>query len=295
MLIASLSLVAFPFMTGFYSKDLIIESAYGQYNLSSIIVYFIANIGAMFTTLYSIKVLHITFLSNPNGPLVNYKFETSKAAHEGDIFMSLPLIILAVFSIFFGFLTKDIFIGLGSDFFSDNGLFIHPSHEIMLNTEFFVPVLYKLLPLFFTLSLTGLSVFFTEFFPNFLIKFKYSVVGYNIFSFLNQRFAVEMYYNKYISGIVLTMGGQTSKDMDKGIVETFGPFGLQKKFTDISKSINKLSTGIVTNYALYILLGLLFFLNVTFFIQFININQALMIILVLLVCFTIVKGQAPST
>src|SRR5690348_9847656 len=103
MLIASLSLVAFPFMTGFYSKDLIIESAFGQYNLSSIIIYFIATIGAMFTTLYSIKVLYVTFLSNPNGPLVNYKSETSKAAHEGDIFMSLPLIILAVFSIYFGF------------------------------------------------------------------------------------------------------------------------------------------------------------------------------------------------
>ena len=48
-------------------------------------------------------------------------------AHEGDLFLSLPLIILAVFSIFFGYITKDIFIGLGSGFFSDNGLFIHPS------------------------------------------------------------------------------------------------------------------------------------------------------------------------
>ena len=51
MLTASLSLVAFPFMTGFYSKDFILESAFGQYKLSSIIVYFIATIGAMFTTL----------------------------------------------------------------------------------------------------------------------------------------------------------------------------------------------------------------------------------------------------
>ena len=38
-------------------------------------------------------------------------------AHEGDIFLSLPLVILAIFSIFFGFITKDIFIGLGSRFF----------------------------------------------------------------------------------------------------------------------------------------------------------------------------------
>jgi len=85
MLIASLSLVAFPFMTGFYSKDFILESAYGQYYFSSTVVYIIATIGAMFTTLYSVKVLYLTFLTNPNGPLINYK-----NAHEGDIFMSLP-------------------------------------------------------------------------------------------------------------------------------------------------------------------------------------------------------------
>src|SRR3954453_18212903 len=122
ILIASLSLVAFPFMTGFYSKDFILESAYGQYHFSSINVYFIATIGAIFTTLYSVKVLYLTFLTSPNGPITSYKH-----AHEGNIFMSLPLIILAIFSIFFGFITKDIFIGLGSGFFSDNALFIHPS------------------------------------------------------------------------------------------------------------------------------------------------------------------------
>src|SRR6201994_1943493 len=72
MLIASLSLVAFPFMTGFYSKDLILESAYGQFSLSSTVIYFIAVIGAMFTTLYSVKVLYLTFLTNPNGSLINY-------------------------------------------------------------------------------------------------------------------------------------------------------------------------------------------------------------------------------
>ena len=180
MLIASLSLVAFPFMTGFYSKDFIIESAYGQFNFSSVVVYFISTIGAVFTTLYSIKVLYLTFLTNPNGPLTNYKH-----AHEGDIFMSMPLIILAVFSIFFGYITKDLFIGLGSSFFLDNSLFIHPSHEIMMNTEFAVPTLFKILPLIFTLILSILSIIFSEFIPKALIYFKLSAIGYNIFGFFN--------------------------------------------------------------------------------------------------------------
>ena len=265
MLIASLSLVAIPFMTGFYSKDFILESAYGQYQLSSIVVYFIATIGAMFTTLYSVKVLYLTFMTNPNGPLVNYK--NSHAAHEGDIFMSLPLIILAVFSIFFGYITKDIFIGLGSNFFSDNSLFIHPLHEIMLDTEFAVPTLFKLLPLFFTVSLSIISIIFTELYPKLLINFKLSSLGYNIFGFFNQRFLVELFYNKYISGIVLKLGGQTTKVMDKGSVEIFGPYGLEKKLTEVSNSINSLSTGIVTAYALYILIGLIFFVCTLYYLD----------------------------
>jgi NADH-ubiquinone oxidoreductase chain 5 len=262
MLIASLSLVAFPFMTGFYSKDFIIESAFGKYYISSIAVYYIATIGAMFTTLYSVKVLYLTFLSNPNGPIVNYK--QAHAAHEGDIYMSLPLIILAIFSIFFGYITKDIFIGLGSDFFSDNSLFIHPKHEIMLDTEFAVPTFYKLLPLFFTVSLSIFSILFTEFYPTLLIKFKFSNLGYNVFGFFNQRFVVEMLYNKYISELILYLGSQTTKIMDKGSVEKFGPFGLQKSVKNISDSINKLSTGVVTSYALYILVGLIFYISILY-------------------------------
>src|SRR3978361_862196 len=73
ILIASLSLVAFPFMTGFYSKDLILESAYGLYYFTGTTVYYVATIAAMFTTLYSVKVLYLTFLANPKGPIINYK------------------------------------------------------------------------------------------------------------------------------------------------------------------------------------------------------------------------------
>ena len=255
MLIASLSLVAFPFMTGFYSKDFILESAYGQFYFSSTVIYFIATIGAMFTTLYSVKVLYLTFLTNPNGPLVNYS-----KAHEGDIFMSLPLIILAVFSIFFGYITKEIFIGLGSGFFADNGLFIHPSHEIMLDTEFAVPTLFKLLPLICTVLLSVIAIILSEFLPKLLIHFKFTRYGYNIFSFFNKRFLIELFYNKYVTDLVLKLGGQTTKVIDKGSVELLGPFGLEKGLINLSKSIASLDTGVVTSYALYILIGLIFYI-----------------------------------
>ena len=265
MLIASMSLIAIPFMTGFYSKDFILESAFGQYNISSITIYFIATIGAIFTTLYSVKVLYLTFISNPNGPLINYKKKHNtigtEAAQESDMFMSLPLIILAVFSIFFGYLTKDIFLGLGSGFFLDNSLFIHPNNQIILDTEFSVAIIFKLLPLLLTIIFIILAMFFTEMFPKLIIHFKFSNLGYNIFSFLNQRFAVELFYNMYVSNTVFKLGGQTVKIMDKGSVEIFGPFGLEKKMQNLSILIDNLSTGVVTSYALYILIGLIFFVS----------------------------------
>jgi len=281
MLIASLSLVAFPFMTGFYSKDFILESAYGQFYFSSTVVYFIATIGAMFTTLYSVKVLYLTFLTNPNGPLTNYKH-----AHEGDIFMSIPLIILAIFSIFFGYIAKDLFIGLGSGFFMDNSLFIHPMHETMLDTEFAVPVLFKLLPLMFTVSLSVIAIILSEFLPLGLINFKLTRLGYNIFSFFNQRFLIELLYNKYIIGFVLKLGGQTTKVLDRGSVELLGPYGLEKGLVTLSRNIASLDTGVITSYALYILIGLIFYI----LIPYLSVFDSSLLVLIMLPLFSSIKS-----
>ena len=282
MLIASLSLVAFPFMTGFYSKDFILESAYGQFFFSSIAVYYIAVIGAMFTTLYSVKVLYLTFLTNPHGPLVNYK-----NAHEGGFFISLPLIILAIFSIFFGYLTKDIFLGIGSSFFLDNSVFIHPNHEILIDTEFAVSIFYKLLPLFITIFSSLIAIILSEFLPRLLILFKFTKSGYTIFSFFNQRFFVELLYNKYITLFTLNLGGQTTKILDKGSVELLGPFGLEKSLKNLSINLSNLDTGVVTSYALYILIAFVSYISVVYL--EINNNLILLVLVNILSSFNIIS------
>jgi NADH-ubiquinone oxidoreductase chain 5 len=273
ILIASLSLVAFPYMTGYYSKDLILESAYGQYHFSSIAVYYIAVIGAIFTTLYSIKVLYLTFISNPNGSLNYYKY-----AHESDVFISLPLVILALFSIFFGFITKDIFIGLGSNFFIDNSLFIYPNNEIMINTEFAVPYLFKLLPFIFTILFSILAIVLSEYLSETIIYFKLSNLGKIIFGFFNQRFLVEFFYNEYITNVILNLGGQTTKILDKGSIELLGPYGLEKGLINISKNVTSLNTSIIPDYALFILSGLISYL---FFVSFLHLNLDLILLILI--------------
>ena len=173
-----------------------------------------------------------------------------KPAHEGDFFLTSPLVILALFSIFFGFITKDIFIGMGSNLFVDNSLFIHPIHEIMIDTEFGVPVLFKLLPFIFTISFSVIALTLSELFSELVLNFKLSRLGYNIFGFFNQRFLIEFFYNKYITNLIINLGGQITKVLDKGSIELFGPFGLEKGLVRLSKNISSLSTSYVTSYAL---------------------------------------------
>ena len=172
--------------------------------------------------------------------------------------------ILALFSIFFGYITKDIFIGLGSNFFIDNSLFIHPIHEIMIDTEFAVSTLFKLLPFIFTISFSLIAIILSELLPEWVISFKLSRLGYNIFGFFNQRFLIEFFYNKYIVNFILNLGGQTTKILDKGSIELCGPFGLEKGLINSSKKISSLNTSIVTNYALFILIGFIVYIYILF-------------------------------
>jgi NADH-ubiquinone oxidoreductase chain 5 len=79
-----------------------------------------------------------------------------------------------------------------------------------------------------------------------------------------------------MTGIILKLGGQTTKIIDKGSVELLGPYGLEKSLINLSNNINSLSTGIVTSYALYILAGLIFYILLLYFNLF---NSSLLIII----------------
>jgi NADH-ubiquinone oxidoreductase chain 5 len=67
MVIGSLALIGFPFLTGFYSKDLILEISYGKYNVLGYFCYCLGTLGAFLTAFYSTRLLYLTFLSKPTG------------------------------------------------------------------------------------------------------------------------------------------------------------------------------------------------------------------------------------
>jgi len=119
--------------------------------------------------------------------------------------------------------------------------------------------------------------------PKVIINFKLTRLGYNVFSFFNQRFFIELFYNKYITGLVLNLGGQTTKVLDKGSVELLGPYGLEKGLLALSKSISSLDTGVITSYALYILIGLIFYVLM----PYLSIFDNSLLLLIIIALFTV--------
>lgn len=251
ILIGSLSLMALPWLTGFYSKDLILEVAYGQYEFSGQAAYWLGTISACFTAFYSLRLISLTFLTYPNARKSVYM-----NTHDAPTIVMIPLTILSLLAIFFGYLGRDLFVGMGSDFLSPS-LFIHPSHITLVEAEFGLPLLIKLLPAIGTLAGAGLALYMYHILPLFSIQLTNNTIGRNLYRFFNGKYYVDVIYNHYFINGALNLGYTLSKTLDRGIIELIGPYGLSTSLTSSSRDISKLDTGNITSYALYIVLGLI--------------------------------------
>jgi proton-translocating NADH-quinone oxidoreductase chain L len=111
MVIGSLALTGFPFLTGFYSKDVILEVAYGKYTSEGHFSYLLGSFGAFLTAFYSTRLIYLTFLSAPNG----YR-RVICSAYDSSYQIAISLFLLVIPSVLIGFYAKDMMIGFGSDF-----------------------------------------------------------------------------------------------------------------------------------------------------------------------------------
>jgi NADH-ubiquinone oxidoreductase chain 5 len=251
ILIASLSLAALPWLSGYYSKDLIIELAFGSYSSLNYLVYLLAIIAACFTMLYSVKLIYLTFLTYGNAPKGNYV-----KAHEAPWVMSLPLIILGVLSVYLGNISKDFFIGLGSQSLG-NSINIHPTHTILTDTEFGVPTFNKLLPLILSTLCGTIAFYLFEKKPLVLLSINQSKFGKNIYRFFNQRYWFELLYNRCLVQSVLYLGYITNTILDRGIIELIGPRGTVAGLYNISNYVAAFDSGSIARYGFVMFSGLL--------------------------------------
>jgi NADH-ubiquinone oxidoreductase chain 5 len=251
MLVGSLSLLATPWLSGFYSKDLIIELAYGQYSFSGIYAYILGSLTAGLTAFYSFRLISLVFLTVPNG-IKNVYLNS----HESNFAVVIPLFILALFSIFFGFVFSDLFVGVGSDFFA-NSIFINPNNISIIEAEFSLPLIIKLLPTLLSIFGATSAILLYHVYPEFIVNLTDYSLGRKLYTFLNGKYFFDVIYNYYIISAGLITGNTISKVLDRGIIELLGPYGLASVLENTANNIAKLDTGVITTYSLYITIGIL--------------------------------------
>jgi NADH-ubiquinone oxidoreductase chain 5 len=249
MVIGSLALAGFPFLTGFYSKDLILEVAFGKYTTAGHFSYYLGSISAFLTAFYSTRLIYLTFLSKPNG----YK-SIICAAYDSSNKICVTLGCLAIPSIFIGFFSKDMFVGLGTHFWG-NSIHVQPENMNMFDSEF-IAQFYKLLPVTFSLLGISLAFFFYEFQSKLLFQLKTSFFIKKVYNFLNKKWFFDKIYNEWLSQFFFKFGYSVSyKIVDRGIFEMLGPSGLSMTISKISNSLNKLQTNYLYHYTFLILVG----------------------------------------
>jgi len=250
IIIGSLALIGFPFLTGFYSKDLILEVAFGKYTTPGHYSYYLGTIGAFFTAFYSTRLLYLTFLAKPNGfrSVICYAYDSS-------YYICVALGILAIPSIFIGFYTKDMVVGLGTDFWG-TAIYVDPKNMNMLDAEF-IDHFYKLLPVKLSLLGTFSAFIFYRFQNKLLFKLKISTIGKKLYNFLNKKWFFDKVYNEQLGQFFFNFGYVVSyKIIDRGIFEILGPHGISNILSKMSFTIAKLQTGYVYHYTFIFLTGI---------------------------------------
>jgi NADH:ubiquinone oxidoreductase subunit 5 (subunit L)/multisubunit Na+/H+ antiporter MnhA subunit len=66
MLVGSLALIGFPFLSGFYSKDAILETAFACLEIKGTFTFWLGSFSAISTVFYSVRLIYFIFLEKTN-------------------------------------------------------------------------------------------------------------------------------------------------------------------------------------------------------------------------------------
>ena len=231
IVIGSLSLMGLPFLTGFYSKDLIIELVYGEHYLRFAL--WLGVLSAFLTAFYSFRLANFTFFNNPQSNISSFN-----KSHEGDWNLRWPLILLLFFSIIIGFV-------LQSTILKDE------LPIVITNLSKFSPLIVSLLGALLAIIL-GLLIkkWWKIWMKDLNIKF---------YSFTNNAWYFDNVFHYYISKPIFNFGFFTTyKLIDNQLLEYLGPSNSYNKITVMSNNISKYHIGKLSTYLLVFIIFMFF-------------------------------------
>jgi len=153
-------------------------------------------------------------------------------------------------------LTKDLFIGFGTNFWN-TAIFVLPENYVLSDIEF-VDLFFKLLPLILTLSGTFLAYSIYSFGLGSYFEIKKTSFFKVFYNFLSRKWYFDRLYNQMIGQNILSLGYSYSyKDIDRGIIEALGPSGVINTTREIFNNIKNYQTGNVFHYLFIFLVATL--------------------------------------
>ncbi len=256
MLIGNLALVGFPFFSGFYSKDTIIEAVHLSQIPGANIAYW-AVLGSVFVTaLYSFRMFFLVFHTKPR-----MDHHTQEHLHESPAVVWLPLVLLAIPSVFIGYVfAKPIF----SNFFGQ-AIYVLPEHNVMatLGEEFHgatAMAIHGFTATPFWLALAGIVVAWLGYvqFPSL------SHLGRKIFAplyaILVRKYGFDAFNQVILAPTTRGIGWLCWRVGDRAIIDGFFVNGSAKTVGYFSKVVRHLQSGYVYHYAFAMITGLILLL-----------------------------------
>ena len=240
MIIGTLALTGFPLLSGFYSKDAIIEFAYLRDNTAG---YYAAGIGiftAFLTSIYSWRLIFKTFHGSYNNKSI--KIEET---HESPLVMLLPLIILSIGAIFAGFIFKELF--FDTNFWGNSIFFLEPL------SEEHPPMWFLLLTPILVCSSIPISYYLfvkNKDLPNSIVE-----INKPLYNFLVNKWYFDELYEILFIKPSKKIGLFLWKFFDVKIIDGFGPDGVSSLIKKFSIKANKFQSGYIYQYAFIMLLG----------------------------------------
>ena len=243
MIIGTLALTGFPFLSGYYSKEAIIEFAYLK---DSTIGYYAVTVGvitAMLTAIYSWRLIFKTFHGKYNN-----KENNLSSLHESPLIMLLPSCLLAIGAILTGVLFKEMFIGHdSSEFWSNSILFLeafersHPPTWLLITTPLIVILI---IPISYYLFVENEKIL-----KNFVLKNQF------LYNFLLNKWYFDELYNFIFVEPLKKIGLFLWRKGDINTIDRYGPDGLSRLIKIISDKAVNFQSGYLYHYAFVMLIG----------------------------------------
>ena len=244
MIIGTLALTGFPFLSGFYSKDAIIEFAYLKNSTLGFSAAYVGIFVALLTSFYSWRLIFKSF----HGEYNNQKIKI-ESVHDSPMVMLIPLFFLATGAVFSGFIFKEIFIGhdLLDNFWGDSIKFLQPLSSDHPPTWFLI-----LTPALVVLSI---PLSFYVFVKNKTLINSLVEMNKPLYNFLKNKWYFDEMYNYIFVNPLKKTGLYLWKKVDGEIIDRFGPDGISKVIKYFSLRAVKFQSGFIYQYAFVMLIG----------------------------------------